>query len=150
MRRKEKEITDRSAIEDIIRRSTVCRLAMSDNGSPYVIPMSFGYEESTLYLHSAKEGRKIDILKKNPDVCIEFDIDAELKESEEACKWGISYKSVIIFGTLFFVEDIREKRKGFEIIMKQYSKETYTIPDEAIEKTHIMKVDVREMTGKKS
>ena len=77
MRRKDKEISDRSAIEDIIKRSTVCRLAMSDNNSPYVIPINFGYENSTVYFHSAREGRKIDILKKNPNVCIEFDIDIQ-------------------------------------------------------------------------
>jgi nitroimidazol reductase NimA-like FMN-containing flavoprotein (pyridoxamine 5'-phosphate oxidase superfamily) len=123
---------------------------MSDNDSPYVIPINFGYEDNTVYFHSAKEGRKIDILKKNPEVCIEFDIDIELKQSEEACKWGISYKSVILFGTLSFVEDIEEKRKAFEIIMRQYSKEAFTFPDEALERTHIMKADIKEMTGKKS
>jgi nitroimidazol reductase NimA-like FMN-containing flavoprotein (pyridoxamine 5'-phosphate oxidase superfamily) len=57
MRRSEKEITERSAIDEIINRCLVCRLALSDGGIPYVIPMNFGYEGNTLYfIQLEKEG----------------------------------------------------------------------------------------------
>ena len=74
MRRKENEITDKAEIESIIKQSWVCRLAMSVDGEPYVVPLCFGYAEDVLYLHSAKEGKKIEMLKQNSAVCFEFDL----------------------------------------------------------------------------
>ena len=56
MRRKEKEITDKTAMESIILKSSVCRLALSEENRPYIVPLCFGYEDDTLYFHSAREG----------------------------------------------------------------------------------------------
>jgi len=67
MRRKDREVTNLDEIRDIIEKCKVCHLAMVDNGMPYVIPLNFGYIIAdnllTLFFHSAKEGRKINILK---------------------------------------------------------------------------------------
>ncbi len=150
MRRKDREIIDKSQIEDIIKQSQVCRLGMSDNNIPYIVPMCFGYENDVVYLHGATEGMKIDILKKNPKVCLEFEIDTELIKSDQACNWDMKYKSVIAMGKLSFLETIEEKRKAFNIIMKQYSKDTFSFPDQALNKTAVMKVKISRMTGKKS
>ncbi|MDO9109590.1 MAG: pyridoxamine 5'-phosphate oxidase family protein, partial [Desulfatirhabdiaceae bacterium] len=95
MRRKDKEMKDPDAISSVIRRSTVCRLGMSDDNQPYVLPMSFGYKEGAVYFHSATEGRKIEILQKNPRVCIEFDVDCRVKTGDSACKWGFVFQSAI-------------------------------------------------------
>lgn len=74
MRRSEKEITDKTQIDSIIFRSKVYRLGLSDEGQPYIVPLCFSYDGKALYFHCAKEGRKIDILRKNSNVCFEFDI----------------------------------------------------------------------------
>ena len=95
MRRSEKEITDKLAIEKIINASLVCRLALSDGNQPYIVPLCFGYQDRTLYFHSALEGKKIDILKKNKRTCFEFDVNSEIIKAEKACKWGMKYQSVI-------------------------------------------------------
>ena len=89
MHRKDKEITDIKSIEKIIKKAKVCRLALSLNDTPYIVPICFGYRAETIYFHSAKKGKKIDIIKKNNKVCFEFDIDHELVKSENACKWPI-------------------------------------------------------------
>ena len=88
MRRKENEITDTDEIVEIIRRSTVCRLAMSENERPYIVPTSFGFKDNKLFFHSSPAGKKIDILKKNYHVCVEFDIDDVVAKTDKACKWG--------------------------------------------------------------
>jgi nitroimidazol reductase NimA-like FMN-containing flavoprotein (pyridoxamine 5'-phosphate oxidase superfamily) len=75
MRRKEKEMDSLVEAEVVIRNSLVCRLGLSDDNRPYVVPLSFGYENNTLYFHSASEGKKVEILKKNSNVCFEFDIE---------------------------------------------------------------------------
>ena len=148
MRRKDKEITDPAAVESIIRQAAVCRLALSDNGQPYVIPMSFGYQNGIVYFHSAPEGRKIDILRKNPRVCIEFEGDCRLKTGENACKWGFSFQSAIGFGIASFVEDVAQKRAALDIIMRQYSDKNYTYLDSAVDKIIVIQVPITELSGK--
>jgi uncharacterized protein len=148
MRRKDKEMTDPDAIAAIICKSTVCRLAMSDENQPYVIPMSFGYQDGAVYFHCAPEGRKIEILRKNPRVCIEFDVDCRLNAGDSPCKWGFSFQSAIAFGIAAFIEDPAEKQAALDIIMRQYSSDTFTYPESAVAKIAVIKVVVTELTGK--
>jgi nitroimidazol reductase NimA-like FMN-containing flavoprotein (pyridoxamine 5'-phosphate oxidase superfamily) len=148
MRRSKDEITDRTVIDAIIRECQVCRLGLSDDGEPYIVPLCFGYEGGTLYFHSAPEGRKIDILRKNNRVCFEFDIPGKMKESEQGCKWGIKYRSVIGLGTVELVDDGEAKRNALDILMAQYSGKEYTFPDEVLAKTAIIKVVITHVTGK--
>ena len=148
MRRKDKEITDPDAIASVIRRSTVCRLGMTDGDQPYVIPMSFGYKDGAVYFHCAPEGRKIDILRKNPRVCVEFDVDCRLKTGDSACKWGFYFQSAIAFGVAAIIEDSTQKRAALDIIMGQYSSEAFTYPESAVDKIVVIRVTVTELTGK--
>jgi len=148
MRRKEKEIKDMAIIEEIIKQSQVCRLAMVDGDTPYVIPMSFGYDGSHIYFHSALEGRKIEVLKKNPRVCFEFDEVIKLKKNKDACEWGMGFKSVIGEGNASFVEDIAQKNHGLGVIMAQYSSRTFEFPKESVDKTAVIKVAITRITGK--
>jgi len=150
MRRKEKEITDKTAMESIILRSSVCRLALSEENRPYIVPLCFGYKDDTLYFHSAREGRKLDILRKNSKVCFEFDIDHEIVEADDACGWGMKYQSVIGAGKGSIIDDIESKRKALNIIMQHYSRNSYEYPDKPVKKTVIIKVEIEHMTGKKS
>ena len=150
MRRKEREITEESDIESIIKRSLVCRLGLSDGDKPYIVPLCFGYKNKALYFHGASEGRKIDIIKKNQMVCFEFDVDTEIIEAENACHWGMKYLSVIGFGKAVFLEGFDDKQKAIDIIMSQYSDREFQFPDIAIERTAVIKVEIERMTGKQS
>jgi len=150
MRRKDKEIRDSAEIESIISRSMVCRLAMADKNRPYIIPLCFGYKDHTLYFHSAGQGKKIDVLKKNNLVCFEFDIDYEPIKSDNACEWGMKYKSVIGFGTASFIEDFESKRRALDIITQHYSGESFDYPEAKLKHTVIIKVNIEHMTGKYS
>ncbi len=150
MRRKEKKITDKTAIESIILKSSVCRLAMSEENRPYIVPLSFGYEDDTLYFHSAREGRKLDILRKNNKVCFEFDIDQEIVEADDACGWSMKYQSVIGVGKGSIIDELESKRNAINIIMQHYSRNSYEYPDKAVKKIVVIKVVIEHMTGKKS
>ena len=150
MRKKEKEITDPAAMESVIRRSMVCRLAMSEGTRPYVVPLCFGYQDRTLYFHCAREGRKIDILRKNNLVCVEFDIDQELVTAAEACKFDMKFRSVMAFGKAYLVESPEERRRGLEIIMQHYAGKAFSYPDEIVGKTMVIKVEVESVTGKQA
>lgn len=150
MRRKDKEITDTEVIDDIICQSTVCRLALSETNQPYIVPVCFGYRNRTLYVHSAREGKKIDILRKNNNVCVEFDVDHEIVKANQACKWGIKYRSVTCYGTASFVDDDREKREALDVIMAHYSTGSFEYNDRNLADSIVIKIEIESMTGKQS
>lgn len=151
MRRKEKEITDRSEIDAVLHKAAVCRLGMADGDRPYIVPLCFGYKDNALYFHTAREGKKLDILRKNSHVCFECDIDQELVRSDKPCKWGMRFQSVIGFGNAFQVEDPASKRKALDIIMAHYSgSPPFEYDEKVVSKTVIIRVDIESLTGKKS
>jgi nitroimidazol reductase NimA-like FMN-containing flavoprotein (pyridoxamine 5'-phosphate oxidase superfamily) len=150
MKRFEQEIKELTEIEEIISRAKVCRLAMSVADQPYVVPLCFGYEPGVLYFHSAGEGKKLDMLEENDKVCFELDIDHEIVEAENPCDWAMKYRSVIGFGSATILEDDETKRRGFDAIMRQYSKGSYSYPDGEIKATAVIKVEILSMTGKKN
>jgi nitroimidazol reductase NimA-like FMN-containing flavoprotein (pyridoxamine 5'-phosphate oxidase superfamily) len=150
MRKKEKEITEASAIEAIIKKSLVCRLALSDDNFPYIVPLCFGYRDRVLYFHGSLKGKKIDIIKKNQNICFEFDINTEIVKAEDACHWSMKYRSVIGFGKAQLLEDIEEKRKALNIIMSQYSNGTFEFNDAILKKSGVIKVEIENMKGKQS
>ena len=150
MRRTEKQIDDLASIEYIISRALVCRLALSENDCPYIVPLSFGYKNKVLYFHCAREGKKLDILRTNNRVCFEIDIDVDLKKANKACQCGFDYRCVIGFGTAEFIDDVESKRKALDIIMQHYWTGPFEYSAKAVKNTVIVKVEILSMTGKKS
>jgi nitroimidazol reductase NimA-like FMN-containing flavoprotein (pyridoxamine 5'-phosphate oxidase superfamily) len=148
MRRKDKEIADRNEIESIISNSRVCRLAMVDEAGPYIVPLCFGFRNNTLYFHSAAEGKKLGLLRKNPRVCFELDCDTEVLTREKACDFGMHYKSVIGFGTVVFLEVAAAKREALDIIMNHYAEGAFDYPDASVNRMSVFKVEIDTMTGK--
>ena len=154
MRRKDREIVDKKVMVSIIEKAIICRVAMCWQDEPYVIPMNFGYRDNYIYLHSAGEGRKLDILRNNDKVCIEFDVDVGLVQSQKACNTEMKYKSVLAFGKAVILKDIVEKKKALDIIMHHYynhdSLSVFHYPEDTLEKVIIIKVKVEKITGKGS
>ena len=150
MRRKDKEMGERAMIDSVIERAKVCHLGMCNKGIPYIVPMCFGYEGNTIFLHCAKEGRKIEFLKSNSTVCFEFESDCEVKIGDKPCSFSMKYRSVMGYGEASFVEELEAKRKALEIIMRQYTQGSFTFPEEALGNIAIIKIQIAEITGKKS
>ena len=151
MRRKDKEIQARDEIVEIIEKATVCRLGLCCDNIPYVVPLNYGYRDGCLYLHCAKEGRKMDMIRANPRVCFEIDTDLEVIRAEQPCDWGMKFASVIGFGTASVLEDPKEKRGGLDAIMEHCSsKPQQPYPESHLKHTAVIRVEVEEMTGKRS
>jgi hypothetical protein len=150
MRRKDKEITEQNELEEIIKRAHVCRLAVSYEAMAYIIPMSFGYVERVLYFHSAPEGLKLSILRENPKVSFELEIDTQVVPGKRGCDWTMRYQSVIGFGEVEFIEEPEGKREAMRIIMQHYTDEVGPIEDSALSMVTLFKLNVSTMTGKKS
>ena len=150
MRKADKEITDRNLIDSIIHKSLVCRIAIYDGEMPYLVPLSFGYDGNNIYLHGAKEGRKIDILKRNPKVCFEFETECEVLPGERACSFTMRYRSIIGYGKAHFLEDIGEKITAIRIIMRHYTDRTFIFTEDDVKNITVIRVDIEQITGKQS
>ena len=150
MRKKEKAVTEQSAIESIIEQSLVCRLGLIDGEYPYVVPLNFGYKDNTLYFHTGHKGKKVELLRKNRNVCFEFDSHHEVKTSDNPCKWGMRYRSVVGFGQASFVHDPESKKKALDIIMAHYGGSASRYPEINLDKTLIIRVAIQAMTGRRS
>lgn len=143
--------TEKEQIEAIIRSCKVCFVGMADtDGTPYMIPMNFGYRDGVIYLHSAQEGRSISILERNPKVCITFSTDHDLvyQHPEVACSYSTRSKSVIASGEVRFEEDFERKTEALNIIMKQYTDKEFKYSDPAVKNVKIWVVDAQEMSCK--
>lgn len=145
-----KDIIELDELEAILKKCKICRVGMVDVDTPYVLAMNFGYEDQTLWLHCAKEGKKVDILKHNNKVCIEFDTDHKLfaRHEQVACSWRFAYRSVLIHGNALFIEDYDEKIRGLKIFMKNYSDKEFDFSKPSVDNIHIIKVPVDSITGR--
>lgn len=142
---------DRELIEAIIRKCDVCYLGMADtDGTPYVLPMNFGYDGGVIYLHSAQDGRCISILERNPKVCITFSTDHDLvfQHPEVACSYRMRSKSVIAWGKVEYEEDFDAKTVALNTIMAQYSDKEFRYSDPAVRNVKIWKIAPDEITCK--
>lgn len=154
MRRKDREVTDLLEIEQIIAGCRVCHVAMADEGRPYLVPMNFGYELKegtlTLYFHSAKEGKKINVLKANDNVWFEMCIEGEpVYVKDIPCNSGFYYQSVMGSGKAEFVTDVQEKCKGLSLLMKQIVNAEVTFNEVQANTVNIIKIVSKDFTGKK-
>ena len=137
-------------LEEIIKKCDVCQIAMVDDDKPYIVTMNFGYKDKIIYLHSDKKGKKIDILMKNNNVSLMFYTDTEIFAYHEhiGCSWRMKYRSVVVHGKLYFVEDFDEKRRGLEIMMSNYTDKEIKFSKPAIDNIMVMKVEIEEWSGR--
>jgi nitroimidazol reductase NimA-like FMN-containing flavoprotein (pyridoxamine 5'-phosphate oxidase superfamily) len=151
MRRSDREITDRAAIDRIIRGCTVCHLGLAVEGEPYVVPVSFGYDGASVFFHTARTGRKIDMIAANPRVCVQFERKVELvTDDAEACAWTFSFESAIGFGTIVELVDPAGKTEGLNRVMRHYSDRDWEFEEPALGTTRVWRADLETVTGKRS
>jgi nitroimidazol reductase NimA-like FMN-containing flavoprotein (pyridoxamine 5'-phosphate oxidase superfamily) len=154
MRRSDREITDVGQKIAVIAKNKVCRLGLSRNNYPYVVPLNYGYTFDggvlVFYFHGALDGKKMAIIKENANACVEIDCDGGLIEGETPCAYGYKFKSVIGFGKIVMMTSTEDKAFGLNNIMRhQTDKETaYTFPEAMLSRVAVYKMVVEEFTGK--
>lgn len=150
IRRKDREITDIEECKSIIRNNKLGFLStISEDNTPYVVPLNYFYDGENIYFHSATEGHKVDNIKKNPKVCFCVVGDHEIVLE----KFTTKYESAIIYGNAVVIEDFQEKVDILNGFMKFLGREvdvTKHYKSEVIDnKTLIVKINVDKITGKK-
>lgn len=153
MRRKDREITDKTIVKDIIFRCQCCRIGFYDGKQVYIVPLNYGYEYNeqayTFYFHSALEGRKIELIQSNPLVGFELDTNCRIHQADHACGYSASYQSIIGNGIISLVTDTQEKYHGLHLIMEHYTgKNDWEFQEKMVEKVAVIKLVVEEMSCK--
>ena len=157
MRRQDREIKDPSVILDIINSLPIGHLAMNDAGKPYGVTMNYFPEldagrNAVLYFHGAKEGRKAEILARDPHVYFfaERDDGPKVIVRPNGTKSVTNlYVSVAGEGVMELVEDAAEKRRVLLAMANAFSDEPIeSIPDAVVERTAVWKLVLNGVTGK--
>lgn len=151
MRRLDREVKEFQDIVAIMERCDVCRIALNDNGYPYILPLNFGMtvtgEKIELYFHGATEGTKYDLIEKDNRASFEMDCAHELRTEAESGNCTMDYESVIGRGHMEILSE-EEKYDALCILMKHYHKEDFPFNKAVMPKTKVFKLVVEEVTGK--
>ena len=151
--RRELEVTDLNEIIKILDRSKIVHVAMVDEGRPYMVTMNYVYtfEEGKLklYLHGAHKGRKIDVMKANPDVFVEIECDIEPFSGDLPCQYGMAYASIMGEGKAVIVEDVQDKMEAMSILMKSQTGMDFSFNERLVSIVTVIRIDVDEFTAKK-
>ena len=151
MRRKDKEVRDRTLIDQVIARAQVCRLGLCKDNQPYIVPLSYGYDGNLIYFHTASEGMKLDFLAANNRVCFEMEHDVRIvRDESSACKWSQSFYSVIGFGTIHEITDLPQKIAALNQLMKHYSGREWNFDETSFIKIKIWAITIDQISGKKT
>ena len=152
MTKRERQVTDPGQIRHILDAGKVLYLGMADENMPYVVPMTYGYcmQEGrlTLYMHSAVRGKKLDILRRNPNVFFTLDCDRVPFAHELPCQYGLSYSSIMGCGKAVIVEDVEEKKKAMSVLMKTQTEKDFVFADRLVSMVAVIRIDVEEYTAK--
>ena len=153
MTRREKEVTDEKAILHILDTAQVVHLGLCVDNEPYVVPMNYGYTHENgklvLYLHSALQGKKLDMIRANSRVFFEIDTDLVPFEGEKPCQYGMAYSSVMGRGNARIVADVEEKKRAMSVLMKTQTGRDFSFDDRMVSVVTCIKLHVTEFTAKK-
>lgn len=147
--RRFKQLLPAEEVDRILRMGKYCVMAVSgDDGYPYAVPINYVYDGTSIYIHSAAQGHKIDALRRNPkcSLCI---VDKDDVIPEEFTSY---FRSVIAFGTACFVESTDEKIAALRLLGGKYSP---GIDPEAeiarfIKTVCIVRIDIDSVSGKEA
>ncbi len=153
MRRKDRQITDLEAIRAILDKAKVLHLAMIDGDRPYVVPLNYGYTLEngalTLYLHSAREGRKLDVLRQNDRVAFVLETNvSQVSGGDIPCKYGEAYASVMGEGRAVLLTDSAEKMAALSILMKTQTGRDFAFTPAMTDAVAVLRLDVDNFTAK--
>lgn len=148
MRRKKQLLSKEETIEILKSSSSGVLGVMGDDGYPYTVPMSYSYKDGKLFFHSAKEGHKIDSIKKNDKVtfCV-IEKDDVIQET-----FTTHFRSVTIFGKARILMDESERQSALESLVEKYSPDYLEEGKKEIKKewdrVTLIEVKIEHMTGK--
>ena len=112
----------------------VIRLGILFCDEIYIVPINHAEMNGSLYFHSSKEGRKIELLRKNPQIIVE----AESYEQESNTINFSLYEA-----TAHFITCPKEKTDAMAAIISKFGGGYYNMTAEALERVEIINIQMR-------
>jgi uncharacterized protein len=128
--------------ETLLKHAPVIRLALAENNEPYLVPVSFGYQDGAIYIHSGNKGKKLAMLRANPRVCFEIDEEVGVVPGSSACKFNMTYKSLIGYGNAEILTADAEKRRGLDAVVRHYGAEPPVYAQDRVDATVVVKITI--------
>ncbi len=152
MTKREYQITDEAQIRAILDKARVLRLGIAVDNVPHIVPLNYGYTLENgalkLYMHSAVQGNKLELLRQNPNVCFELDCDNIPFEGKVACQYGLSYAAISGRAKAVIIEDVEKKMEGMSILMKTQTGKDFTFNERLVSIVAVIRLDVTEYKAK--
>lgn len=153
MRRKDREVRETGEIKKILDLCKTACVSMVDGDAPYAVPLSYGYDlddgRLVLYFHCAKQGRKIEILKKHPEVCFAIFNEGEPVHTDTPCNSGTYFSSVIGNGTAEFIENADEQRYALRVLFAHQTGDAVEFTEQQAAAVAVFKIVSHDFTGKR-
>jgi nitroimidazol reductase NimA-like FMN-containing flavoprotein (pyridoxamine 5'-phosphate oxidase superfamily) len=153
MRRKEREITDKTEMVDLVSRQPHVTLAMCKNGIPYLVTVNHAYDNTSdrLYFHCAKAGKKADYIASNPRIFGQVLEDRGYVKGE--CDYD--YRTVHFEGIVSLVDSSEERKRALDLLLRKFEPGVEPgdarkrfIKDESFGRVSIYRIDISGMSGK--
>jgi hypothetical protein len=154
MRRSERAVTDEHELDVLLKTGRICHLGLKTDDRPYVIPVNYGFathdNDRWLYFHGATEGRKLDLLRADPQVSFSIVVSEELVRGDAGCSWTSHYASVLGEGEAEIIEDPAGKQAGLATIMAHYGVTEPSFPDKVVAATLVVRIRITALWGKRN
>lgn len=107
---------DKAVVHRILDKGLVAHVAFVQDGSPVVVPMIYGREGETVFLHGARKARVIRMLEGTEQACLNVTLLDGLVVARSTFNSSMNYRSVTVFGRPRLLEDRDEKLHGMNVI----------------------------------
>lgn len=113
---REKAAYDKRTVFAVLDAALVAHVAFVQDGAPVVVPMIYGREGDTLYLHGARKARVVRMLEQTPRLCLNVTLVDGIVFARSAFNSSMNYRSATVYGTPRLIEDEGGKLHGMKVI----------------------------------
>jgi len=142
--------SERQEMEQFLHEETIGYLGLSVDGAPYVVPLNYAYDAGRIVFHCATAGKKLDYLKRNPQVCFTVGRQAGIvRRHADMDPCHVDSDSVICYGQARVIEDLDERKEVLDTFNWSFTPDAEGISLDAVAKCCAVVVEISEMTGRR-
>jgi len=142
--------SDRQNAELVLSKADYCTVAAIDQGGVYLLPISFGYKDGCLYIHSGRHGHKLEVLQDGTPVSVSIQHSIEVVPAPTPCKYTTHYISVLARGTIRQLDSPEQMQAGLNIIVEHYGAKAITYAPADLERVFVYQIEIDSLSFKQS
>src|SRR5437660_6359107 len=152
VREPQRAVYDRATIYDILDEGFLCHVGFAIDGQPYVIPTSYGRKDDMLYIHGSAASRMLRHANSGVPVCVTVTLLDGLVLARSIFNHSMNYRSVVVLGTAFAIEDLDEKLAALRILSEHILPgrwhDARQPNEQELKATSVLRVPIEEFSAK--